>query len=96
MTTIEIKSGYGLDKDNELKILRVARALGKRLGINVRTTLLAAHAVPPEFKDRPDDYINNVCDEILPAAATPRGSPTRSTPTATTSASRRRRSSACS
>ena len=68
VTTIEVKSGYGLDKDNELKILRVARALGKRLGINVRTTLLAAHAVPPEFEGRPDDYINNVCDEILPAA----------------------------
>jgi imidazolonepropionase len=68
VTTIEIKSGYGLDKDNELKTLRVARALGKRLGINVRTTLLAAHAVPPEFEGRPDDYINNVCDEILPAA----------------------------
>jgi len=68
VTTIEIKSGYGLDKDNELKILRVARALGKRLSINVRTTLLAAHAVPPEFEGRPDDYINNVCDEILPAA----------------------------
>ena len=68
VTTIEIKSGYGLDKDNELKILRVARALGKRLGINVRTTLLAAHAVPPEFEGRPDDYISNVCDEILPAA----------------------------
>jgi imidazolonepropionase len=68
VTTLEIKSGYGLDKDNELKILRVARTLGKRLSINVRTTLLAAHAVPPEFKDRPDDYINSVCDEILPAA----------------------------
>jgi imidazolonepropionase len=68
VTTIEVKSGYGLDKDNELKILRVARALGKRLGINVRTTLLAAHAVPPEFEGRPDDYINNVCEEILPAA----------------------------
>lgn len=68
VTTIEIKSGYGLDKDNELKILRVARALGKRLSINVRTTLLAAHAVPPEFEGRPDDYISHVCDEILPAA----------------------------
>ena len=70
VTTIEIKSGYGLDKDNELKILRVARALGKRLGINVRTTLLAAHAVPPEFEGRPDEYISHVCDEILPAAHT--------------------------
>ena len=68
VTTLEVKSGYGLDKDNELKILRVARTLGKRLSINVRTTLLAAHAVPAEFKDRPDDYINYACDEILPAA----------------------------
>jgi imidazolonepropionase len=68
VTTLEVKSGYGLDRDNELKILRVARALGKRLSINVRTTLLAAHAVPPEFKDRADDYIKCVCDEILPAA----------------------------
>ena len=68
VTTLEVKSGYGLDKDNELKILRVARTLGKRLGINVRTTLLAAHAVPPEFNDRPDDYIQYVCDEIIPAA----------------------------
>jgi imidazolonepropionase len=68
VTTIEVKSGYGLDKDNELKILRVARALGKRLSINVRTTLLAAHAVPPEFQGRSDDYISNVCDAILPAA----------------------------
>jgi imidazolonepropionase len=68
VTTMEIKSGYGLDKNNELKILRVARALGKRLSINVRTTLLAAHAVPPEYAGRPDDYINSVCDEILPAA----------------------------
>ncbi len=50
VTTIEIKSGYGLDLDNELKILRVARAVGERLSVNVRTTLLAAHALPPEFK----------------------------------------------
>jgi imidazolonepropionase len=68
VTTIEIKSGYGLDKDNELKILRVARTLGKRLSLTVRTTLLAAHAVPPEFQGRADDYIRCVCDEILPAA----------------------------
>jgi imidazolonepropionase len=69
VTTIEVKSGYGLDKDNELKILRVARTLGKRLSLTVRTTLLAAHAVPPEFKDRADDYIKCICDEIMPAAA---------------------------
>ena len=69
VTTIEIKSGYGLDLASELKLLRVARALGERLGITVRTTLLAAHAVPPEYQGRADDYIRCVCDEILPAAA---------------------------
>ena len=69
VTTIEIKSGYGLDLANELKLLRVARAVGGRLGITVRTTLLAAHAVPPEYQGRSDDYIRCVCDEILPAAA---------------------------
>jgi imidazolonepropionase len=69
VTTIEIKSGYGLDLANELKLLRVAHAVGERLGITVRTTLLAAHAVPPEYQGRADDYIRCVCDEILPAAA---------------------------
>jgi imidazolonepropionase len=69
VTTIEIKSGYGLDLDNELKLLRVARAVGERLPVTVRTTLLAAHAVPPEFQGRADDYIECVCDKILPAAA---------------------------
>ncbi len=69
VTAIEIKSGYGLDRDNELKMLRVARQLGERLGITVRTTLLAAHALPPEYAGRSDDYIKCVCDEILPAAA---------------------------
>ncbi len=69
VTTIEIKSGYGLDRDNELKMLRVARKVGERLPLTVRTTLLAAHAVPPEFKDRADDYIKCVVEDILPAAA---------------------------
>ncbi len=69
VTTIEIKSGYGLDLANELKLLRVARAVAERLPVTVRTTLLAAHAVPPEFQGRADDYIRCVCDEILPAAA---------------------------
>lgn len=69
VTTIEIKSGYGLDLANELKLLRVARAIGERLPVTVRTTLLAAHAVPPEYQGRADDYIRCVCDEILPAAA---------------------------
>jgi imidazolonepropionase len=61
-TTLEIKSGYGLDFDNERKMLRVARQLGEMLGITVRTTYLAAHALPPEFKDRADDYVTAVCE----------------------------------
>ncbi len=69
VTTIEIKSGYGLDLENELKMLRVARKIGERLPITVRTTLLAAHALPKEYEGRSDDYIKCVCEEILPAAA---------------------------
>ncbi len=52
VTTIEIKSGYGLDLDTERRMLRVARRLGKALGITVRTTFLGLHALPPEFRDR--------------------------------------------
>ena len=59
-TTLEIKSGYGLDLDNERKMLRVARRIGDTLGITVRTTFLAAHALPPEFAGRPDAYIDAV------------------------------------
>ncbi|HEY1139108.1 MAG TPA: imidazolonepropionase [Lysobacter sp.] len=61
-TTLEIKSGYGLDFDNERKMLRVARQVGKTLGITIRTTYLAAHALPPEFSNRADDYITAVCE----------------------------------
>ena len=68
-TTIEIKSGYGLDLAGERKMLRVARRIGETLGIGVSSTLLAAHALPPEFKDRADAYIDAICDEILPAIA---------------------------
>ncbi|MFN7782630.1 MAG: imidazolonepropionase [Lysobacterales bacterium] len=68
VATIEIKSGYGLDIDTELRMLRVARRLGEVLGISVRTTLLAAHALPPEYAGRADDYIQHVCTAILPAA----------------------------
>jgi imidazolonepropionase len=69
VSCIEIKSGYGLDLATELKMLRVARRVGEVLPIRVRTTLLAAHAVPPEFKGRADDYVTHLCDVILPAAA---------------------------
>ncbi|GAA4792515.1 imidazolonepropionase [Lysobacter hankyongensis] len=61
-TTLEIKSGYGLDFDNERKMLRVARRVGEALGIDVRTTYLGAHALPPEFSGRADDYIDAVVD----------------------------------
>ena len=61
-TTIEIKSGYGLDFDNERKMLRVARRIGEQLGITVRTTYLAAHALPPEFIDDADGYIDAAVD----------------------------------
>ncbi len=66
-TTLEIKSGYGLDLDTELKMLRVARRIGQTLGITVRTTLLGLHALPPEFANRRADYVSMVCDEWLPA-----------------------------
>lgn len=68
VTTVEIKSGYGLDTASELKQLRVARALGEETGVCVRTTLLAAHALPPEFAGRPDDYVEYVCADTIPAA----------------------------
>ncbi|MEE1924203.1 imidazolonepropionase [Pseudomonas sp. 148P] len=69
VTTLEIKSGYGLDLDNERKMLKVARRLGESLPLTVRATCLAAHALPPEYKDRSDDYIAHVCDVMLPALA---------------------------
>jgi imidazolonepropionase len=69
VTTVEIKSGYGLDVDNELKMLRVARRLGELVPVTVRTTLLALHALPPEFRDRADAYVDYVCAELIPAAA---------------------------
>ncbi|GHF30879.1 imidazolonepropionase [Kordiimonas sediminis] len=68
VTTVEIKSGYGLTLDDELKMLRAAIQLESMTGITVLTTLLAAHAIPPEFKDNADGYIDYICAEILPAA----------------------------
>jgi imidazolonepropionase len=69
VTTLEIKSGYGLDTANEIKMLRVARRIGTELGITVRTSFLGAHALPPEFSGRADDYIDLVCNDMLPAVA---------------------------
>ena len=68
VTTLEIKSGYGLDLDNELKLLRVARRVGEILPVTVHATLLAAHSVPPEFAGRADDYVDLVVATVLPAA----------------------------
>ena len=68
VTTIEIKSGYGLDRDSEIKMLRVARHLGEIYGIRVEKTFLGAHALPPEFEARADDYIQQVCEDMLPRA----------------------------
>jgi imidazolonepropionase len=64
--TIEIKSGYGLSIESELKMLAVARQLGEATPVTIRTTLLAAHTVPPEFQGNADDYIDLICDELLP------------------------------
>lgn len=69
VTTVEIKSGYGLTLADELKMLRAARALGAGAGLRVKTSLLAAHAVPPEFAGRPDAYVDHVVADMLPAAA---------------------------
>jgi len=69
VTTVEIKSGYGLDTANECRQLAAARRVAADVGVDVRTTLLAAHAVPAEFAGRPDDYIDLVCRETIPAAA---------------------------
>ncbi|WP_321878538.1 imidazolonepropionase [Paraburkholderia bannensis] len=69
VTAVEIKSGYGLELDAERKMLRVARQLGERYPVTVRTTFLGAHALPPEFAGRADAYIDEVCERMLPALA---------------------------
>ena len=69
VTTIEIKSGYGLEIETEARMLRVARALGAARDVTVRTSLLAAHAVPPEFAGRQGEYMRYVIEHILPATA---------------------------
>jgi imidazolonepropionase len=66
VATVEIKSGYGLDIATELKMLSVARQLGDAVPATVRTTLLAAHTVPPEFEGDADAYVELICDELLP------------------------------
>ncbi|WP_434277812.1 imidazolonepropionase [Acinetobacter sp. CE-15] len=66
VTTIEIKSGYGLDYSNERKMLRVIRQVAQTLPMTVKSTCLAAHALPPEYQDQSDAYIEHICTEMLP------------------------------
>ena len=68
-TTVEIKSGYGLDLETELRLLRVARRIGDELPVTVRTTFLGAHSVPPEYRSDRDGYVDLVIDEMLPLVA---------------------------
>jgi imidazolonepropionase len=69
VTSIEIKSGYGLDLDTELKVLRAARRLGEGNEVDVVTSFLGAHALPPEYAGRSDDYIDFLCGEVMPRVA---------------------------
>ena len=68
VTTVEIKSGYGLDRDSELKMLRVARRIGREAGVRVRTSYLGLHAVPPEHRADRAAYVDLAVDDVLPAA----------------------------
>jgi imidazolonepropionase len=69
VTTLEIKSGYGLDLETERKMLRVARNIGASLPVRVKTTFLGAHALPPEYAGQADAYIDHLCEHMLPALA---------------------------
>ena len=69
VATVEIKSGYGLDCDSEIRMLEVARRLGEESPVDVRTTLLAAHTVPPEYDGDAEAYIELICNELLPLVA---------------------------
>ncbi len=70
VATLEIKSGYGLDVETELRMLRVARRIGEERDVRVRTSFLGAHAIPAEYKDRADDYLTDVCLPALEQAHT--------------------------
>ncbi len=69
VTSVEIKSGYGLDTKNEIKMLNVAGLLAEKLPVTIKRTFLGAHALPIEYKDKPDEYIDLVCHEMLPLIA---------------------------
>jgi imidazolonepropionase len=69
VTTVEIKSGYGLDLETEVRMLAAARRVGDELRLRIRTTFLGAHTVPAEYRGRPDLYVDLVCNDMLPAVA---------------------------
>jgi imidazolonepropionase len=69
VTTVEVKSGYGLDLETEIRMLRVARKLGQKYPVTVVPSYLGAHALPPEFEGRSDEYIDFVCDSVIPEVA---------------------------
>ncbi|TMP70789.1 imidazolonepropionase, partial [Pseudoalteromonas ruthenica] len=69
VTTVESKTGYGLDTENELKLLEVNKLLAEHHPIDIHSTFLGAHALPPEYKGQADAYIDIVCDEMLPRVA---------------------------
>lgn len=69
VTTVEVKSGYGLDQNTELRMLRVARELGTASGVDVIATFLGAHAIPPEYAGRREAYVRLIIEEMLPAVA---------------------------
>ena len=69
VTCIEIKSGYGLDVDTEIKILEVAQAISKHIPVTILSTYLGAHALPVEYANKPDDYINFICADVIPLVA---------------------------
>lgn len=69
VTSIEVKSGYGLDMQTELKMLTVANQIAEHLPVNIIPTYLGAHTVPKEYRDNPDDYVQFVCEQVIPAVA---------------------------
>jgi len=69
VTCIEVKSGYGLDLHTELKMLKVAKHIAEYLPVNIVTTYLGAHAVPKEYRSSPDDYVQFICDQVIPVVA---------------------------
>jgi len=69
VTTLEIKSGYGLNTINEIKMLKVAGQLAEQLPVTIKRTFLGAHALPVEYKDKPNDYVELVCNEMIPLIA---------------------------